>query len=60
MPIESREQKVMKSRFYLIAVPLMAMCDGRETSVEASSSGFAGFAERPDDGPAGPSNREDL
>jgi hypothetical protein len=60
MPIESREQKVMKSRFYLIAVPLTAMCDGRERSVEASSSGFPGLAERPDDGPAGTLNREDL
>jgi hypothetical protein len=50
----------MKSRFYLIAVPLTAMCDGRERSVEASSSGFPGLAERPDDGPAGTLNREDL
>ncbi len=50
----------MKSRFYLIAVPLMAMSDGREKSVEASSSGFPGFAEQPDDGPAGTPNGEDL
>jgi hypothetical protein len=60
MPIESREQKVMKSRFYLIAVPLMAMCVGRERSVEASSSGFPGFAQRLGDGPAGTPNQEDL
>jgi hypothetical protein len=60
MPIESREQKVMKSRFYLVAVPLMAMREVRERSVEASASGFPGLAERPDDRPAGTLNREDL
>ncbi len=60
MPIESREQKVMKSRVYLIAVPLMRMSDRRERWVEASSSGFRRLAKRPDGGLAGTPNREDL
>jgi hypothetical protein len=47
----------MKSRVYLIAVPLMAMSDGCERSGEASSPGFPGLAEQP---VAGTPNREDL
>jgi hypothetical protein len=60
MPIELREQKVMKSRFYRVAVPLMAMSDGRERWVEASYSGFAGLAQRPSDRPVGMPSAEDL
>jgi hypothetical protein len=60
MPIESREQKVMKSRFYLSAVRLTAMCDGRARWVEAAASGFPGLVERPADGPAGTPNKGDL
>jgi hypothetical protein len=60
MPIESREQKVMKSRFYLIAVALMAMSDGRERRVEAPYSSFTGLIKRPDDRPVGMPSTEDL
>lgn len=34
----------MKIRFYLIAVPLMAMSDGREKWVEASAADSSGLA----------------
>ena len=60
MPIESREQKVMKSRVYLIAAPLMAMSDGREKSAEVSSYGLSGLTKRPAGGPAGTFRGEDL
>jgi hypothetical protein len=60
MPIESREQKVMNSRLYLIAVALMAMSDGRERRVEASYSGSTGLTKRPNDRPVGVPSAEDL
>jgi hypothetical protein len=50
----------MKTRVYLIAVPLMAMSDGCERSVEASSTGVPGLAKRPDAGPADTPNWENL
>jgi hypothetical protein len=50
----------MKSRFYLIAVALMAMSDGRERRVEPSYSGFTGLTKRPDDRPVGMPSAEDL